>query len=67
MLSLSCGMCLVLVYFNLNVLVVPGVWPTWCDISGISEVGKGVKIESSAPVVEEAPSPAIDDKKVIFY
>ncbi|URD89869.1 Elongation factor [Musa troglodytarum] len=30
---------------------------------GISEEGKGVKIESSAPVVEEAPSPAIDDKK----
>ncbi|URD89867.1 Elongation factor [Musa troglodytarum] len=32
-------------------------------LSGISEEGKGVKIESSAPVVEEAPSPAIDDKK----
>ncbi|CAD5193314.1 elongation factor 1-delta 1-like [Musa acuminata AAA Group] len=32
-------------------------------LCGISEEGKGVKIESSAPVVEEAPSPAIDDKK----
>ncbi|CAL9066208.1 unnamed protein product, partial [Musa banksii] len=32
-------------------------------LCGISEEGKGVKIESSASVVEEAPSPAIDDKK----